>query len=157
MEAKRPPDTAVGRATRFVLPLQLGEVWIAVNPSFVQELLGARSWMPVPGAARELPGVISWRSCAIAVLELSEVLGLGARPPNAQARTVVARVDDCTFAFFADVAREVRTVEEVAIGSAHAVSGRFVTQELSLDNKVMPLIDLAAVIEAVSRPTRGPT
>ncbi|HEU4727850.1 MAG TPA: chemotaxis protein CheW [Kofleriaceae bacterium] len=138
-----------------MLPLQLGDIWVAVDPTLVQEMLGSRTWVRVPGAAPQLPGVISWRSRAIAVLELGDMLGVGARSSSAAARTVVARVTDCTFAFFVDSAREVRTIDASALEPPHAVSGRFVTQQLSLDNQVMPLIDLAAVIEAVSRSTGG--
>jgi chemotaxis signal transduction protein len=136
------------------LPLQLADVWIAIDPGFVQELLGARSWVRVPGASPQLPGVIAWRSRAIAVLDLREVLGLPARS-SSPARTVIARVEDCTFAFFVDVAREVRAVDEDAVIAPHAVTGRFATQELSIDGRVMPIVDLADIIEAVSGPAVG--
>ncbi|HEU0031985.1 MAG TPA: CheW domain-containing protein [Kofleriaceae bacterium] len=151
----RPPDVAPPATTRLVLPLQLGDVWIAIDPLFVQELLGARSWVRVPGAAPQLPGVLAWRSRAIAVLELREVLGLPTRATTTPPRTVVARVDDCTFAFFVDVAREVRAVDPAAIGAPHAVNGRFAAHELALEGRVMPLVDLAAVIDAVSGPVSG--
>lgn len=155
MEPAHLPDGPARRAARPVLPLQLGDVWIAIDPTLVQEMLGARSWVRVPGAMPQLPGVLSWRSRAIAVLELGDLLGLGGRASGTPARTVVARVADCTFAFFVDTAREVRTIDAAAIGPPHAVSGRFVTQELSLDNKVMPLVDLAAVIDVVARTAGG--
>jgi chemotaxis signal transduction protein len=63
---------------------------------------------------------------------------------------VVARIGDCTFAFFVEVAREARTVDSSALTPPHAVTGKFVTHQLTLDGRVMPLIDLAAVIEAVA-------
>jgi len=144
-------DPAAPPATRLVLPLQLDELWIAIDPTCVLELLGARTWMRVPGAAPSLPGILSWRSRVIAVLDLREVLGITARSTTPPPRTVVARVLDCTFAFFVDMAREARTVDEAALSTPHAVTGRFVKHQLSLDGRIMPFIDLAAVIDSVSR------
>lgn len=136
--------------TRLVLPLQLGDVWIAIDPGHVQEVLGARPWMRVPGAPASLPGVLTWRSRAIALLDLRELLGIASRATSTSARTVVARVDDCTFAFFVEMAREARAVDETALSTPHAVTGRFVTHQLALDSRVMPVVDLTAVIASVA-------
>jgi len=136
---------------RPILPLQLGEIWIAIDAGIVLELLGAKTWMRVPGASPQLPGILSWRSRAIAVLDLRETLALGGTPTNPPPRTVVAQVDDCTFAFFVDVAREARVVDPEQLRAPHVVTGRFVTHELALDGRVMPIVDVAAMIAAVSR------
>jgi chemotaxis signal transduction protein len=145
-----PRETLAPRAVKLVLPLQLGDVWIAIEPGYVQELIGARAWMRVPGASPHLPGILAWRSHAIAVLDLRALLGIAVHSTTPPPRTVVARVADCTFAFFVDVAREVRAVDEAAFKLPHAVTGSYVTHELSLDGRVMPVIDLAAVIEGVA-------
>lgn len=150
MAATGPREMSARPATRLVLPLQLGDVWIAIDPTCVQEVLGTRTWMRVPGASAHLPGVLAWRGRAIAVLDLSSVLGITMRagsPP----RTVIARIADCTFGFFVETAREARTVDASALSTPHAVTGEFVQHQLTLDGRVMPVVDLAGVIESVSR------
>jgi chemotaxis signal transduction protein len=143
-------DRRDSSATWPVLPVQIGDIWIAIDPRCVQEVLGSRTWMRIPGASPFLPGVLGWRSRAIAVLELREVLGLSSRSQSQPPRTVVARIADCTFAFFVEVAREARTVDAGALSAPHAVTGKFVTHQLTLDGRMMPLIDLTAVIETVA-------
>lgn len=135
---------------RLVLPLVLGDVWVAIDPGIVVEVLGTRTWMRVPGSPRQLPGILAWRSRAIAVLDLRDVLGVPGSANTPPPRTVIARADDCTFAFFVDVAREARTVDASAVTTPHAVGGRFVTHELALDGRVMPIVDVAAMIGAVA-------
>ena len=64
---------------------------VALRASDVVEILGDRDWIPIPGARREMPGVVIWSGRAIAVLDLSR-FGRGLdplRPSERRARVLI--------------------------------------------------------------------
>ena len=132
-----------------MLPFRVQGVWMLVEASLVQEILAARSWVPIPGARPLLPGVMAWRGKAIAVLDVGATgeglarLALG----EARARTVVVRVGESTLALTADAVREVRDVPEQHVRQAHAARSALASREVAIDGAVMPIVDLAALLD----------
>jgi len=135
---------------RALLPLRLGDTWFGVDALAAREVLGACTWMPVPGAPDFLPGVVAWRGRAIAVLDLSGLFGASPLAPGeARERTVVMEADGCTMAVYADAVREVAEVPEDQVRPLHAASGRFCVAEVDVPGATLAILDLASVVAAV--------
>ncbi|HWO20099.1 MAG TPA: chemotaxis protein CheW [Kofleriaceae bacterium] len=139
-----------------IMPVQLASIWIAVGAVHLQEVRGAVTWVPLPGAPAHLPGVVPWRGRAIAVLDLGGLLGVAppVRVTEPRPRTLIAQVEDTTFAIPADTVREVHTV--VAIEESHAAQVRHAYGQVVIGGQVMPVIDLAHALAALVRPQADP-
>jgi len=135
-----------------VMPVQLSKVWVAIGAMHVQEVRGPLPWVALPGAPAHLPGVVPWRGRAIAVLDLGGLLGVA--PPvqagEPRPRTLIAQVDATAFAIPADTVREVHAVAEVQEG--HATQVRLAHGQVVIGGQVMPVVDLAHAIAAITRP-----
>lgn len=139
-----------------VVPLQIDNLWFAIPASAVQEILGQRPWVAITGGSAELPGVVAWRGRAIALLDLTLVVGgaSSVRAGESRRRTVVIEQDHCTLAIPVDAVREVQEVGDDRVHPAHATRQRFADSEIEVDGMPLPLIDLAALIAAVA-PAEG--
>ena len=100
-----------------ILPVQVNEIWLAFDASYIQEVVGKRPWVPVPGASSRVPGIVGWRGRAVGVLDLGALLGLGGTlsPGEGRERTVVVQIGQATLAIPVDVVREVQEVSESAL------------------------------------------
>lgn len=136
-----------------LVPLQLGDVWLVVHATHVQEILGARPWIAIPGAPAHLPGVLSWRGRAVAVLDLGTLSGIAQPldPGQPQSRTVVITVAGNTMAIPVTAVHEVQEVEEDKIRPAHATKQRYSTLEVELQGLLVPILDMNAVVQVVAR------
>ena len=142
-----------------VMPVQLASIWVAVAAVHVQEVIGPRPWVALPGAPPYLPGVIPWRGRAIAVLDLGALLAVA--PPlaamdagrEASPRTLIAQVDATVFAIPADHVREVHELEGVEAN--HATQVRLAHGQVEIAGQVMPVVDLGLALAAVLHPTEG--
>ncbi len=144
--------------SRALLPLRLADVWVAIDALHVREVLGRRLWVPIPGASAGLPGVIAWQGRAIAVVDLAALgsLGAAATAGEARERTVVVQAGGATFALPVDAVREVQVAAEGALHPPAATRQRFSTSELDLRGTPVPVLELAAVVEALTpRPGGG--
>jgi len=132
---------------RAVIPAMAGSTWFVLDALAVQEVMGARAWVPLPHASPETPGVLAWRGRAVAVLDVGKFLD-GCSPLRASApcpRTLVVEAGDCTMAIPVDAVREVHEVGPLAVRSVAVGTGR-TTDEVVLGERTMPLLDLGAVI-----------
>ena len=138
--------------TLAVMPVQLSTVWVAVGVTYLQEVRGPVAWVALPGAPAHLPGVIPWRGRAIAVLDLGGLLGVA--PPvqagEPRPRTLIAQIDTIAFAIPVDTVREVHAVTEVQDG--HATQLPLAHGQVVIGELVMPVVDLALALAAVSGP-----
>ncbi len=134
-----------------VLPVQINDRWIALDAGPIQEVLGQRPWVRIPGAPANLPGVLAWRGRAIAVLDLGAVLGVAdpAVPGTAKPRAVVIQVGGSTFAILVDAAREVYEIARELVRSPHATTHRFARGEIEVLGTPMPIVDLPALLASV--------
>ena len=137
--------------TTSVVPEQLHGVWFVVPANTVQEILGEQRWVPIAGAPAEMPGVISWRGRAVAVLDLGSLSG-GAplAAGESRRRTIVVTVDEATLALPVEGVREVQEVPDEAVRPAQLTRLRHATTEVELDGVPMPLIDLADLVRTLA-------
>ena len=133
-----------------VMPVQLSTEWVAVGAMHLQEVRGAQSWVALPGAPPHLPGVVAWRGRAIAVLDLGGLLGIAppVQPGDSRARMLIAQVDTTAFAIPVDTVREVHTVAKVE--DTHATQLRLAQGQVEIAGQVMPVVDLALALAAVT-------
>jgi chemotaxis signal transduction protein len=134
-----------------LLPLQIQSICIAIDASQVQEILGERPWVLLPGARAELPGVVSWRGRAVALFDFAAVTeGLAPLDENApRPRTVIVGLRSGTLAIPVDAVREVREVTSEALEPPKLTAQRFSSAEVEVDGQVMPLFDFAAFIDSI--------
>jgi|HubBroStandDraft_6_1064221.scaffolds.fasta_scaffold1149650_2 chemotaxis signal transduction protein len=137
---------------RAIIPAMTGSAWFALDALSVQEVIGERPWVLVPFAAHRTPGVLSWRGRAVAVLDVSELLegGEPLRAGSTRARTLVVLAATCTLAIPVDLVREVHEVSPNQVRPA-GEGARHCAEEVSLLEGVMPVLDLAAIVESVLR------
>lgn len=136
------------------VPLQVHDFWLALPAQAVQEILGRRPWVPISGAAPELPGVLAWRGRAVAVLDLGRLVERGTpiAVGEGRHRTLVVQHDDCTLALPVDGVREVQEVPDERVRPAQATRQRFADREIDVDGTPLPLLDLGAILAALAPP-----
>jgi chemotaxis signal transduction protein len=136
---------------RHLLPVQVQSVSIAIDAERVQEILGERAWVPLPGARPEIPGVVSWRGRAVGILDFAAItdglLPLDETAPRA--RTVIVHAGSSALAIPVDAVREVREVASDALMPPQITSQRFSSAEIELDGVVMPVFDIAAFVQSI--------
>src|SRR5262252_6995799 len=112
---------------RHLLPLQIQSICVAIDARHVQEILGERPWVLLPGARSELPGVVSWRGRAVALFDFAAVTeGLARLDENApRPRTVIVTVRSSALAIPVDAVREVREVPNDAPTPPKVTTQRF--------------------------------
>ncbi|MHB8877284.1 MAG: chemotaxis protein CheW [Myxococcaceae bacterium] len=136
-----------------LLPLRLDGNWVAIDALLAREVLGRRPFVPIPGASAGLPGVIAWKGRAIAVVDLLAMDGGPAKPSGEpRERTVVVQVGETTFALPVDAVREVQVASEEQLHLPRATRVRFAEREVELDGTALPVLDLAAVVAALTAP-----
>ncbi len=137
-----------------VLPIRIGEQWVAIDAFQVQEILGARPWIALPGSPSNVPGVFPWRGRAIAVLDLGAMAQIAPPldPAASHSRAVVVQAGANTMAILVDGAREVQEVPADRVHAPHATRGRYAVSEADIlsqsgDRVPVPIVDLHAMIE----------
>lgn len=135
--------------SRALLPLRVGDVWMAIDALHAREILGRRPFVALPGASVGLPGVIAWQGRAVAVVDLGALTG--ACPPlrEPRERTIVIQHGPVTFALPVDGVREVQVAQDEQVRPAHAARQRFAAGEVELDRTPVSVLDLSAVVEAI--------
>ena len=135
----------------YLLPLQVQSVSIAIEVRHVQEILGERPWVLLPGARPEIPGVVSWRGRAVGLFDFAAVTdGIVPLDENgSRARMVVVQSGSSALAVPVDAVREVRELPDDALQPPRLTSQRFSSAEVELDGVVMPVFDFAAFLESI--------
>ncbi|HEX9295691.1 MAG TPA: chemotaxis protein CheW [Polyangiaceae bacterium] len=134
-----------------LLPLQVQSVSVAIDARQVQEIMGQRAAVFLPGARSEIPGVVAWRGRAVGVFDFAAVTDgltpLDEGPPRS--RTLVVQVGANTLAVPVDAVREVREVTDECIRAPRVTAQKFAAAEVELDGVVMPIFDFAAFIDSI--------
>jgi chemotaxis signal transduction protein len=139
------------------LPVEIDGVWIALDAATVREVLPSRAWVPIPGATREIPGVLSWRGRAIALVDLGSVLESGEplAPGRTRSRVVTLEVGSFSIAIPVDAVREVQEVTDAAVVASRRTVQRFSPKEVDLNGSTMPVLDLPPMLDALVRRGKG--
>jgi chemotaxis signal transduction protein len=135
--------------SRALLPVRIGDVWLAIDALHAREILGRRPLVPLPGAPAGLPGVIAWQGRAIAVVDLGALTGACAPIREPRERTLVIQHGSVTFAVPVDGVREVQVASAAQLRPAHATRQRFAASEVELDKTPVPVLELSAVVDAI--------
>lgn len=136
---------------RSFVPLSIQKVWVAIEAAAVQEVLGHRSWVPLSGTFREIPGLVQWQGRAIVLLDLGSLVeGLRALEANEiRPRTLVVRVEDASLALSVDEVREVVECESTAAAASRLTRLRHATEEVVLASVPMPILNLQALVKSL--------
>jgi chemotaxis signal transduction protein len=133
-----------------VLPVRLAGDDCALPALAVEEVLGARRVVPIPGAPPHLPGVVAWRGRAVALLDLGVLLGKARLATEAPLeRIVVVAAAGGALALPAEWVEAVHETPEAAVRPAHATQHRFATREVEVWRRVLPLLDLDLLAAAL--------
>jgi chemotaxis signal transduction protein len=140
---------------RAILPALAKTSWFGLDALAVQEVLGARTWIALPHASLETPGVLAWRGRAVAVLDVGRLLDQGATLSGSScARALVIDAKECTLAIPVDGVREVHEVTTGAIRPSERAP-RIAPFEVAIDSMFVPLLDLEQVIVRLLRDHPG--
>jgi chemotaxis signal transduction protein len=135
---------------RPLVPVQVDGIWLALEAANIQEVLGERAWVAIPGAPAVLPGVIGWRGRAIAVLDLGRVAQTSPlQVGSSRRRTVITRSAGHVLAVPVDLVREVQEIDEALFTPPNATRQDFSSLEVELSGTPMPIIDLARLLASV--------
>ena len=136
---------------RGFIPAKIGSAWLAVEAVYVQDILGARAWVPIPHASPNIPGVLAWRGRAIAIFDLAKLVQSSdaLRPGVERPRNLIVEACGCTLAIPVDAVHEVRELDGAAVRQSHATQLRHSTLEIDLFNGVAAVVDVASVVDGV--------
>jgi chemotaxis signal transduction protein len=133
---------------RSFVPAKIGNVWVLLDALPVQEVLGARPWVPVPHSSSQIPGVLAWRGRAIAVFDLSTLLegGESLQPGVLRPRTLIVETRSCALAMPVDMVHEVGEVAPPEIRHSHGTRMRHSAGEVEIFGSLAPILDVEKLI-----------
>lgn len=135
---------------RAYLPVRLERHWVLVDATAVVEVMGSLEWLPVPQAEARMPGVCAWRGRALAVVDLRRLLGIPSPVSTVSPRTLILDTPSGHLAAPISEARAVIWLEEERLRSVHATSLPYMRAELDDGEAVMPVLDLPALLSALT-------
>jgi chemotaxis signal transduction protein len=136
---------------RSFVPTKIGDIWMLLDALPVQEVLGARPWVPVPHSSSQIPGVLAWRGRAIAVFDLCTLLEDGSQlqPGVLRPRTVVVESRSCALAMPVDIVHEVAELDHAQIRPSHGTRMRHGSGEAEIFGSLAPILDVDKLIAEI--------
>jgi len=136
---------------RSFVPTKIGDIWMLLDALPVQEVLGARPWVPVPHSSSQIPGVLAWRGRAIAVFDLCTLLEGGSplQPGVLRPRTVIVESRACALAMPVDMVHEVGEVDHAQIRPSHGTKMRHSSGEVEIFGSLAPILDVDQLIAEI--------
>ena len=136
---------------RSVIPAKIGQAWLMLDARCVQEIIGARPWVPVPRSSALVPGALAWRGRAVAVFDLSVLAAAGERLERGcqRHRTLIAESDGCLLAMPVDAIREVQEIDASHVQDARVTSLEHCPTEVEIFGTLAPVIDLSSLVASV--------
>lgn len=142
--------TEQAQAPASYLLLRLGSEIYGVPGTCVRGVARWRAWTPVPGAPAALPGIINQRGFVMPVVNVHPLLGLPESPPDRATRYVLIHHDDVDLALLVDTVLDLvellPTTFEALPAALDPQRARFLSGIARLDDQMLALIDLSAVI-----------
>jgi chemotaxis signal transduction protein len=136
---------------RSFVPTKIGDIWMLIEALPIQEVLGARPWVPVPHSSSQIPGVLAWRGRAIAIFDLSTLLEGGSplEPGVLRPRTVIVESRSCALGMPVDLVHEVGEVAPTQIRPSHGTRMRHSAGEVEIFGSLAPILDVDKLIEEI--------
>jgi len=135
--------------TRQLVSFTVGDRTCAIPIERVQEVLTHRATIPVPLSPPEVDGLANLRGQVVLSLDLGVLLGLSDRAHEQAMMIVIHRPDD-PVALVVDAVGDVLTVDRTGIEDApqtlDAALRPFVTGALTLDDRLVLVLDVEALI-----------
>lgn len=116
---------------------------LAVRAEQLVEVLGARVWVPIPGARDELPGVITWAGQAVAVLDLARFRAglVPLSPGESRARLALVRSPAGHLALPVDRISAVWRTHDDNLRPRELHDFELARREVQLEGRVLPVFD----------------
>lgn len=106
---------------------------------------------PVPNTAAAVEGVVFSRGSVIPALNLRVRFGLPREPHSPRTRLIFIKLHQRTVALIVDAAREFRSIAADTIkpveATLHGISGNYLRGVATVTNRLVLLLDLAAVLD----------
>lgn len=139
---------------RELVSFRVGQQDYCVDIMTVREI---RGWTPatvLPHAPAYVMGVINLRGAVVPIVDLAARLGLGSLAPSTRHVIIIAVIDGQTVGLLVDAVSDILGVAPDTIqptpGLAADATKAFVEGVIAIDNRMLRLIDLEAVL-----PSRG--
>lgn len=135
---------------RALVPARIGQAWLLLDAEIIREILGSETWLPIPGARAEMPGVIAWRGRAIPVVDLAAPFGFERLVSGeTRPRTLIAAVADSIVAVPVDAAREVHVFSPAELKPVAVTHLPYAAAETELFERIMAVIDLPRFVAEI--------
>lgn len=125
-----------------------------VHARMVQEILGERVWIPIPGACKEIPGVVQWNRRAVAMLDLGRVVAdlRPLEPGESRPRMLMLRVNESNLALPTDAVSAILDVDAANIRPRTVSDFSLSRNEVLLNEEVIPLLERKPLTECLMAP-----
>lgn len=156
-DSKAAADAAAAKILQLV-SFRVGEEEFGMDILKVQEIVRMQSMARIPNAPAFLEGIINLRGKVIPVVGLRQRIGLDARPPDRQSRTVIAEVAGTVVGFVVDSVSKVlrvpaETVEPPPHFSANVgrASRAYVSGIGKLEDRLLLIMDVDRLLDETER------
>ncbi len=150
MTDRGPSNALANGQGREFLSIRISEQAFALDIMSVREIRGWVASTDLPHAPPYIKGMINLRGAVIAILDLAERLGLGAREPDASSVVVVIEAADRVVGLLVDAVCDIITVTDESVqqtpdvGSDHARD--FIEGLVTIDGGIVSIVSIAAVM-----------
>ncbi len=136
-----------------LLTFYLADEWFALPLEQVKVVTRLLDVTPVPGASPYVLGVINFKSAIYPLINIHQLLKIDPQPPARSSRFVILQHDKYTLAVLVDNMGEVREVKASDLEQfvvSHKETSDFIRSELTIDNRLMGLLNMGAILNTVS-------
>ena len=138
---------------REIVAFRIGNQEFCLDIRSVREI---RSWTPttvLPHAPPYVRGVINLRGAVVPIINLAERLALGALQPDTRHVIIIAVIETQIAGLLVDAVSDILTVAPTAVQATPRVGSEvtqaFVRGVIAMEQRMLRLIDLSAVIPGV--------
>lgn len=124
-----------------LVTVQVQSLRIALKARLIREIVGARPWIPVPGARRELPGIVMWSGRAMSFLDLAHFSPklTALQKGQQRERTVIVQAERFQLALPVDHVSEVWRLQEATPQACEINDFELAQEELAHGDDILPL------------------
>ncbi len=136
-----------------LLTFYLGDEWFAIPLDKVKVVSRLLEVTPVPGTSRYVLGVVNHKSAIYPLVDIHELLSLEPQMPTRAARFVIIQYGKYTLAMLVDTMTEVREVKTSELENyvrSNKDLANYISSELTVEGKLLGLLNLDAILNAVS-------
>ncbi|MDB5080953.1 MAG: chemotaxis protein CheW [Chloroflexi bacterium] len=136
-----------------LLTFYLSDEWFALPLEKIKVVTRIMDVTPVPGTSPFILGVINHKSAIYPLIDIHQLLKVMPPEPTRSSRFVILQHDKYTLAVLVDNMGEVREVKSSDLDkyvTNHRGTSIFISSELTIDNRLLGLLNLGAILNTVS-------